>query len=212
MNIRKLPAFLLWAAVSLVVMALITLPISLQTHLIAGTAVVVAMMLLKVVRPHGMWRLIALALGTSIVLRYVYWRTTTTLPPINQPQDFIPGLLVYLAEMYSVGMLALSLFVVASPLPSRRAARLADDELPSVDIFVPSYNEDRDLLARTLAAAKAIDYPADKLTVFLLDDGGTEQKRNSDQIEAASAAQRRHEDLQRLCADLGVRYLNSGAQ
>jgi cellulose synthase (UDP-forming) len=207
MNIRKLSAFLLWAAVSLVVMTLITLPISLQTHLIAGTAVVVAMMLLKVVRPHGMWRLIALALGTSIVLRYVYWRTTTTLPPINQPQDFIPGLLVYLAEMYSVGMLALSLFVVASPLPSRRAARLAADELPSVDIFVPSYNEDRDLLARTLAAAKAIDYPADKLTVFLLDDGGTEQKRNSDRIEAASAAQHRHDDLQRLCADLGVRYL-----
>jgi cellulose synthase (UDP-forming) len=207
MSMRKLSAFLLWAAVSLVVMVLITLPISLQTHLIAGTAVVVAMMLLKVVRPHGMWRLIALALGTSIVLRYVYWRTTTTLPPINQPQDFIPGLLVYLAELYSVGMLALSLFVVASPLPSRRAARLADDELPSVDIFVPTYNEDRNLLARTLAAAKAIDYPADKLTVFLLDDGGTEQKRDSDQIEGASAAQHRHTDLQRLCAELGVRYL-----
>jgi cellulose synthase (UDP-forming) len=207
MSMRKLSSFVLWAAVSLVVMALITLPISLQTHLIAGTAVVVAMMMLKAVRPHGMWRLIALALGTSIVLRYVYWRSTSTLPPINQPQDFIPGLLVYLSEMYSVGMLALSLFVVASPLPSRRAPRLADNELPTVDIFVPSYNEDRDLLARTLAAAKAIDYPADRMTIFLLDDGGTEQKRNSDQIEAANAAQYRHDDLQRLCAELGVRYL-----
>jgi cellulose synthase (UDP-forming) len=114
MSMRKLSSFILWAAVSLVVMALITLPISLQTHLIAGTAVVVAMMMLKAVRPHGIWRLIALALGTSIVLRYVYWRSTSTLPPINQPQDFIPGLLVYLSEMYSVGMLALSLFVVAN--------------------------------------------------------------------------------------------------
>ena len=188
-------------------MALITLPISLQTHLIAGTVVVLAMMMLKAVRPHGIWRLIALALGTSIVLRYVYWRTTHTLPPINQPQDFFPGLLVYCGEMYSVGMLALSLFVVAMPLPSRRAARLKDEEAPSVDVFVPSYNEDRDLLARTLAAAKAIEYPPDKLNVYLLDDGGTEQKRNSDRIEAASAAQHRHDDLQRLCADLGVRYL-----
>jgi cellulose synthase (UDP-forming) len=69
MSMRKLSAFLLWAAVSLVVIGLITLPISLQTHLIAGTAVVVAMMMLKAVRPHGVWRLIALALGTSIVLR-----------------------------------------------------------------------------------------------------------------------------------------------
>ena len=207
MTLSKLGALSLWGAVSLVVMALITLPISLQTHLIAGTVVVLAMMMLKAVRPHGIWRLIALALGTSIVLRYVYWRTTHTLPPINQPQDFFPGLLVYCGEMYSVGMLALSLFVVAMPLPSRRAARLKDEEAPSVDVFVPSYNEDRDLLARTLAAAKAIEYPPDKLNVYLLDDGGTEQKRNSDRIEAASAAQHRHDDLQRLCADLGVRYL-----
>ena len=122
MKLYKLIAFTLWATVSLIVLALVSLPISLQTHLIAGAAVVAAMMVLKAIRPHGIWRLIALALGTSIVLRYVYWRTTSTLPPINQPQDFIPGLLVYCAEMYSVAMLALSLFVVAMPLPSRRQA------------------------------------------------------------------------------------------
>jgi cellulose synthase (UDP-forming) len=207
MTLRKLAAFALWAAVSLIVMILITLPINLQTHLIAGTVVVAAMMILKAVRPYGTWRLIALALGTSIVLRYVYWRTTSTLPPINQPQDFIPGLLVYLGEMYSVGMLALSLFVVATPLPSRRAPRLVDDDLPTVDVFVPSYNEDRDLLARTLAAAKAIEYPAAKLTVFLLDDGGTDQKCNSDHLDKATEAQHRRTDLQRLCAELDVRYL-----
>ena len=207
MTMRKVAAFALWGAVSLVVMVLVTLPISLQTHLIAGTAVVVAMMILKSVRPYGMWRLIALGLGTSIVLRYVYWRTTSTLPPINQPQDFFPGLLVYLGEMYSVGMLALSLFVVSMPLPSRRAPSLDGDDLPTVDIFVPSYNEDRDLLARTLAAAKAIQYPADRMTVFLLDDGGTDQKCNSDQLDAATQAQHRRSDLQRLCAELNVRYL-----
>ena len=207
MILSKLAAFALWATMSLIVMVLVTLPISLQTHLIAGTAVVVAMVLLKTVRPNGMWRLIALGLGTSIVLRYVYWRTTSTLPPINQPQDFLAGLLVYLAEMYCVGMLALSLFVVSMPLPSRRAPRLDDDDLPTVDIFVPSYNEDRDLLARTLAAAKAIDYPPDKMTVFLLDDGGTDQKCNSDQLETATQALHRRSDLQKLCEEFDVRYL-----
>jgi cellulose synthase (UDP-forming) len=136
MTVRKLAPFALWAAVSLLVMILITLPINIQAHLIVGTVVVVAMMILKTLRPYGTWRLIALALGTSIVLRYVYWRTTSTLPPINQPQDFIPGLLVYLGEMYCVGMLALSLFVVATPLPSRRAPRLADDDcLRSTSLF-----------------------------------------------------------------------------
>jgi hypothetical protein len=47
-RLRKLTAFAIWAAVSLVVMTVITLPISLQTHLIAGAAVVAAMMILPV--------------------------------------------------------------------------------------------------------------------------------------------------------------------
>ena len=81
---RKLLMILLWAIASAVVIALITLPISLETQLIAGMSVLVAMMILKLVRPDGIWRLIALAFGTAIVLRYVYWRTTSTLPPINQ--------------------------------------------------------------------------------------------------------------------------------
>ncbi|MDQ0390677.1 UDP-forming cellulose synthase catalytic subunit [Labrys monachus] len=200
-------AVLLWACASLLVFVVVTLPISQQTHLIAGTAVVIAMALLKAFKPTGVWRLIALALGTSIVLRYVYWRTTSTLPPINQPENFVFGLLVYLAEMYCVGMLALSLFVVATPLPSRRAPRLADDELPTVDVFVPSYNEPPDMLARTLAAARGIDYPADKINVFLLDDGSTDQKRSDERIELAAEAERRHADLQDLCAKLGVHYL-----
>ncbi len=203
----KAVTILLWALTSLFVIVLVTLPISQQTHLIAGTAVVIAMALLKAFKPTGVWRLVALALGTSIVLRYVYWRTTSTLPPINQPENFIAGLMVYLAEMYCVGMLALSLFVVATPLPSRLAPRLRDDELPTVDVFIPSYNEGAELLARTLAAAKSIDYPRDKLKVFLLDDGGTDQKRNSANIEDAAEAQQRHVLLQKLCADLDVHYL-----
>ncbi|MBP0582606.1 UDP-forming cellulose synthase catalytic subunit [Labrys sp. LIt4] len=198
---------LFWLLTSLFVLVLVTLPISQQTHLIAGTTVVIAMALLKAVKPTGVWRLIALALGTSIVLRYVYWRTTSTLPPINQPENFIVGLIVYLAEMYCVAMLALSLFVVATPLPSRVAPRLRDDELPSVDVFIPSYNEGAELLAGTLAAALGMDYPPDKLHVYLLDDGGTEQKRNSKDLQAAVEAQQRHARLKRLCEELGANYL-----
>lgn len=116
---RKLVTVLVWAAISCGIIFLITLPISLQAQLIAGCVVVVTMILLKLLRPDGIWRPIALAFGTSIVLRYVYWRTTSTLPPINQPENFIPGFLLYIAEIYNVLMLGLSLFVVAMPLPSR---------------------------------------------------------------------------------------------
>ncbi|QFY62862.1 UDP-forming cellulose synthase catalytic subunit (plasmid) [Rhizobium grahamii] len=204
---HKARSILIWALVSLCVIVLITLPVNLQTQLIASISVVACMAIIKGLNGGGTWRLVALAFGTAIVLRYVYWRTTNTLPPINQLENFIPGLLLYLAEMYSVAMLALSLFIVATPLPPRpsRAAKL--ERFPHVDVFVPSYNEDAHLLANTLSAAKAMDYPADKLHVWLLDDGGTLQKRNSNKLLEAQAAVARHNELRQLCEDIGVNYL-----
>ncbi len=197
----------LWAIASAMAVFLITLPISLQAHLIAGCIVVLVIILLKLFAPVGIPRLIALSLGSTIVLRYIYWRTTSTLPPISQIEDFIPGFLLYFAELYSVFMLVLSLFVVSSPLPSRTAPPIPAGRVPTVDIFVPTYNEDSSLLASTLAAAKAIDYPADKFTVWLLDDGGTDQKCHQDDPEQAAAAQERRRELTALCEGLGVRYL-----
>ncbi|MBP1872863.1 Cellulose synthase catalytic subunit [UDP-forming] [Ensifer adhaerens] len=196
-----------WAFFSLCVIAVITLPVNLQTQLIVSVLVVTFMAILKLIKAEGRWRLIALAFGTAIVLRYVYWRTTSTLPPLNQLENFIPGFLLYLAEMYSVMMLSLSLFVVAMPLPPRKAKAVSPGAFPKVDVFVPSYNEDAGLLANTLAAAKGMDYPADKLTVWLLDDGGTQQKRYSMNLVEAQRASARHVELQALCDDLGVRYL-----
>ena len=204
---HKARSILIWAVVSLCTIALITLPVNLQTQLIASITVVTIMAIIKVMKGEGTWRLIALAFGTAIVLRYVYWRTTNTLPPVNQLENFIPGLLLYLAEMYSVAMLALSLFIVATPLPPRPSRAAREERFPHVDVFVPSYNEDAHLLANTLAAAKAMDYPKEKLHVWLLDDGGTLQKRNSNKLVEAQAAVARHAELKQLCEDLDVKYL-----
>lgn len=198
----------LWAISSLIVVFLITLPISLQAHLIAGCIVVLAMILLKTFGPPvGIFRMIALALGTAIVLRYVYWRTTSTLPPISQIEDFIPGFMLYLAEMYSVFMLFLSLFVVSSPMPSRVSPAIPPGEEPTVDVFIPTYNEDPHLLASTVSAALSLDYPADKFTVWLLDDGGTDQKCQQDDVTKATEAQQRRAELTAMCEGLGCRYL-----
>jgi len=205
---RKAWVAALWAISSLIVVFLITLPISLQAHLIAGCIVVLAMILLKTFGPPvGILRMIALALGTAIVLRYVYWRTTSTIPPITQLEDFIPGFMLYIAEMYSVFMLFLSLFVVSSPMPERTSPALDMDNLPTVDIFIPTYNEDPHLLASTASAALSIDYPADKFQVWLLDDGGTDQKCEQEDTAKALEAQQRRAQLQEICAGLGCHYL-----
>ncbi|MDY6961123.1 MAG: UDP-forming cellulose synthase catalytic subunit [Pseudomonadota bacterium] len=204
---HKARSVFLWAIVAILEIALITLPVSLQAQLIAGISVVTLMGTIKILNAQGTWRLVSLALGTGIVLRYVYWRTTETLPPIDQIQDFVPGMILYLAEMYNVLMLALSLFIVAMPLPPRPSRTDATEDLPDVDVFIPTYNEDANLLANTLAAAKAMDYPAEKLHIWLLDDGGTVQKRSSADVASAEAARERHHQLAQLCQILGANYL-----
>jgi len=204
---------LVWLAAAAAMILVITLPVSLQVHLVTAGVLILAMAAIKLMRPSsGNWRLLLLTFGTVIVLRYAFWRTTSTIPPVDQIADFIPGLILYLAEMYCILMLFLSVFVVVRPMPSRPSVRLAkDDPVPSVDVFIPTYNEDYDLLAGTLAAAKAMDYPADRFTVWLLDDGATQAKRDDANPDLAAAAHERHELLQRLCDELDCRYLTREA-
>ena len=86
-------------------------------------------------------------------------------------------------------ILVVSLIINADPLDRKPLEREADDALPTVDVFIPTYNEDEYILATTIAAAKSMDYPAAKLTVWLLDDGGTDQKvgdANQDGVEQAA--------------------------
>jgi cellulose synthase (UDP-forming) len=59
----------------------------------------------------------------------------------------------------------------------------------------------------TLSAAKLMDYPKEKLTVWLLDDGGTDQKCNDADPARSASAKARRASLQRLCAQLDVKYL-----
>jgi cellulose synthase (UDP-forming) len=60
--------------------------------------------------------------------------------------------------------------------------------LPAVDAWVATYNEDRSILEPTILGLKQLDWPTDKLHVFVLDDG-------------------RREWLRALCDEHGVTYV-----
>ena len=107
-------------------------------------------------------------------------------------------------------MLALSLFVVAMPLPPR-ASPPADPGRP-----LPDRRCLRADLQRGCASCSPTRSPrprrwtirADKLTVWLLDDGGTDAEAQLRQGRRTPTPRRtRHAELQALCADLGVNYL-----
>lgn len=185
---------------------LLWLPMSLQAQLVLSLTIL-GLMLLSMQRPENKTlRLMTFVYAFVIALRYAYWRTTDTLPDTSDLLNFIPGLLLYIAEMYCLIMLAINFFIVADPLKREAPETQASAELPTVDVFVPSYNEAPDLLALTLAAAKNMNYPAGKFTVYLLDDGGTDAKCEHRDPTVAHAARRRREALQALCTALGVVY------
>ncbi|GBQ86424.1 cellulose synthase catalytic subunit [Gluconacetobacter johannae DSM 13595] len=114
-------------------------------------------------------------LSLVVSFRYVAWRLTETVEWRSWPQAFLStGLL--LAEGYALMMLVLSYFQTLHPL-ERKPVPLPDDvsAWPSVDVYVPTYNEDLAIVRGTVLACMSMDWPADRLNVYILDDGHREE-------------------------------------
>lgn len=116
---------------------------------------------------------VALAvLSATVSLRYLFWRATETLA-FDSVVEALLGTGLFLAEVYAFVALTLGFLQSVWPL-DRRPTPLPEDvsEWPTVDVFIPSLAEPLQTVAPTVLAAMAMDYPADKLRVHLLDDGG----------------------------------------
>ena len=151
-------------------------------------------------------RVLIVTLGAYLSLRYWYFRTSETIL-YHGPWDFLFLMLLYLAETYGIFTHLMGIFVNISPL-TRRIPPLPDDptRLPSVDVFIPTYNEPVDIVSVTLRACTQLNYPKDKLNIYVLDDGGTDAKLNDPDRHTAADARRRADALKAAAAGLGVHY------
>ena len=82
--------------------------------------------------------------------------------------------------MYSIAFLAIyvQVFFLVTFLEKRkhiqfRKGGILLDEYPAVTIIVPCWNEENTIDA-TVTSLESLDYPKDKLTFFLIDDGSTD--------------------------------------
>ncbi|HSA06164.1 MAG TPA: cellulose synthase catalytic subunit [Candidatus Gastranaerophilales bacterium] len=104
---------------------------------------------------------------------YIAWRLFYTINYANDAYALTWSVLLLLAEAFSMMIfVSFSLAVIRKDeykLPGAEYTMLMLDELPYVDIFVCSLNEDEEILKPTLTSALNIDYPNKK--VYLLDDG-----------------------------------------
>ncbi|MGP2541662.1 UDP-forming cellulose synthase catalytic subunit [Yersinia sp. 2541 StPb PI] len=103
--------------------------------------------------------------------RYIYWRTTETLH-FGSVTETILGILLYSAELYIWIILSFSYLQTIWPL-KRTIEPLPEntDLWPTVDVYIPTYNESLDVVRDTILAAQCIDYPKEKIKIYVLDDG-----------------------------------------
>ena len=205
-TLRNSLLLLLWLAAVAPVMVLASVPVSNAAQGMLGLVAVLLVVLLKPFATNIICRIALMSVASVIVLRYWIWRITSTLPDPALNISFVLALILLLVETYSILVFFLNAFINADPVERALPPRVAPEDLPSVDILVPSYNEPTEMLAVTLSAAKNMIYPAKLRRVVLCDDGGTDQRCNSADAELAARSRARRAELQALCAELGVIY------
>ncbi|HEX7390930.1 MAG TPA: UDP-forming cellulose synthase catalytic subunit [Acidiphilium sp.] len=142
-----------------------------------------------------------------LTCRYLNWRITDTLPFGFGIVNLVLGILLVIAELHGIGSAIMGQIINALPL-ERTAKRLGDrpGEYPTIDILIPTYNEDPVILETTVIAATQIDYPSDRYRVYILDDGGTDAKLAKPGAAGREAA-RRAESLRTIARKFGAIYL-----
>ncbi|PTB90470.1 UDP-forming cellulose synthase catalytic subunit [Pseudidiomarina aestuarii] len=132
--------------------------------------------------------LLMVLLSVIVSTRYLYWRITQTVN-WDIPLDASLGIILLVAEVYAWLILVLGYIQTAWPL-QRHVAKLPSDMnlWPSVDVYIPSYNEPLSVVRATILAATGLDWPKDKLNIYVLDDG-------------------KREEFKSYCAEIGVGYI-----
>ncbi|MAF27947.1 MAG: cellulose synthase catalytic subunit (UDP-forming) [Croceicoccus sp.] len=109
--------------------------------------------------------------------RYMIWRTMQTLS-FETPLEYCLGMGLYLAEAYAWLILVLGLIQTSWPLHRPIVEIEGEPETwPTIDVYIPTYNESLEIVRNTVFAAMDMDYPRDRFNVYILDDGKREEFR-----------------------------------
>ena len=163
-----LPVSLVLAAIA--VLAVSTTPLRFEDQVLLFAVV---WLVLSVVRriPGHLATITMIAISTLMAGRYIWWRSTQTLQFASAIEAAV-GYVLYAAEIYTWIVLALGYLQTAWPLHRKPKPLPADPaRWPTVDVFIPTYNESLSVIQPTVYAARSMDWPADKLRVYILDDG-----------------------------------------
>lgn len=157
-------------------LALIGFVLMAQTSLSLGGQwmfIVVCYVLASVFKrlPTRFAHLCLMMLSLLLLARYVFWRFSSSLD-LNAGLEITLGYILVAAETYSWIILILGFVQTAWPLKRQTLPLTPNmDQWPTVDILIPTYNEPLSVVRPTVLAAQGIDWPTDKINIYILDDG-----------------------------------------
>ncbi len=155
---------------AIILMSVATVPLSDNQQAVFGAATIAIFLIASRRAGRGM-TLALVVLSCAVSMRYIIWRVSDTLE-FNGVLQAVLGVGLALAELYAVTVMVLGYIQTVWPL-ERKPIPLPDqvENWPTVDIYIPTYNEALSVVRATVLAALAIDYPRDKFNVYILDDG-----------------------------------------
>jgi cellulose synthase (UDP-forming) len=136
---------------------------------LSGLALFVIGILIK----QNRGRKLMLTLSLFLYARYMVWRLLYTIPT-DDLASMALGSIVYLAELY--GLCQFCFFTYQSWSPTERTAAPITT-YRTVDIMVTIVDEPLSILRQTLISCLAQEYPRDRYTVYVLDDGHRDEAR-----------------------------------
>lgn len=154
---------------------MITVPLSWTEQAWLGVGfVTVAVFVNRLVQTRAV-TFFLMAISLFMTARYAYWRAVNTLgfgTPGYSWFDLTITFSLFAAEVYAWLVLVLGYLQTAWPL-ERPPSPLPDDSnaWPTVDIYIPTYNEALSVVRPTVLASLGLDWPRDKFSVYILDDG-----------------------------------------
>jgi cellulose synthase (UDP-forming) len=146
--------------------------------------------------------LMLMMLSMFATFRYAWWRVSTVVAFFEDPGtkwgpvDVFFIVLLLGAEAYAFSILYMGFLQTVWPL-RRAPVALPDDpeDWPEVDLLIPTYNEPLSVVRYTALASLNIDWPAEKLHVYILDDGNREEFREF-AVEAGIGYMTRGDNIQ----------------
>jgi cellulose synthase (UDP-forming) len=174
------------ALVALTLVVLTPLELREQVNL-SGMLFVVALIVAR--SRHRASTLMLMVIATTMSARYLAWRVGATMS-VESSLDLLLSAALLFAELYAFLVLVLGYFQISRPIARKPLALPADvRDWPAVDVLIPTFNEPLEVVRATILAAQALDWPQDKLHIFVLDDGN-------------------RDDFQRFAKDVGVGYFS----